>query len=212
MKVREIAPVCISAVLPGCGHIAAGQHAKGLLLFFLFGFAVDGVLYGRAQSFLRPEAPGSAVYTIALLLGMGLWVYAVGDTVAIALRSRRIEAKAEVADSHIRQALVAYLADDLASATDFLRAALRVNPRDPDALFHLGVVHARAGRHRQARRALRRCLRADHDGKWDAEADAELRALEAAPAHAARPASPGADAQGSPAPEGPTGAAPGGPS
>lgn len=189
-KASLVIPVCVSAVLPGCGHIAVGQHGKGLLLFFLFGFAVDGVLYGHAQFFLRPEQGSSALYVLALILWLGLGAYAVTDTVRLALRSRRVEAGTEAADAHIRQALVAYLADDLGAAETAARAALRANPNDADALFYLGVVYAQTGRRRLARRAFGRCLRCDADGKWEDEVEARLQALDAAPTGATSDASP----------------------
>ncbi len=179
MKIADVLPPCISVVLPGCGHIAAGRHAKGLLIFFFFGFAVDGIVYGRAQFFLRPEQGSSAVYVVSLIAAIGLWAYAVGDTVRLALRSRRVEAKADVADDHIRQALVAYLGEDFDAAEATCKAALRINREDADALFYLGVAQAHAGRTRQARRTLRRCLRADVDSKWDDEAWMHLRQLDA---------------------------------
>jgi len=185
VKVREIAPVCISAALPGCGHIAAGKHFKGLLLFLFFGFALDGFLYGHFQHLLAPEQGTSAAYVVALVAGLGLWAYAVGDTLALAARSRRIEAKADVADAHIRQALAAYLADDYDGAGAALKGALRINPDDPDALFHLGAVHAAAGRPRPAARAFRKCLRCDLDGKWEREVHARLQRLHAPPDAAA---------------------------
>jgi len=179
VSLRQVIPVGISLALPGCGHIAAGRHLKGLLLFFLFGFAADGVLYGQAKAFLRPDQPTPTVCTLALLLGIGLWAYALADTVALVRRTRRVAASASVADAHVRQALVAYLANDLDAASAALRAALRLDPTDADALFYLGVVLARTGRPRHARRFLRRCLRWDRESKWEAEAQAQLRALEA---------------------------------
>ena len=62
MKIAHVLPIAVSAVMPGCGHIAAGRTARGLLVFFLFGFAVDGFFYSQALSILPPEhaavAPG----------------------------------------------------------------------------------------------------------------------------------------------------------
>jgi len=177
-------PICLSVVLPGCGHIAAGRTAKGLLLFFLFGFAVDGFLYSQAQSILPPEQAGVAptvVRYLALGGGLLIWAFAIGDTMALALRRRRIEALADAANARIRDALVAYLRGDYAGAVKALRAALRINDQDPDALFHLGVVCAHMGQRRKARRALHQCIRHDHDGKWDSEAHEQLRALDTIP-------------------------------
>jgi hypothetical protein len=212
VKLTQFIPVGVSLALPGCGHVVAGRHLKGLFLFFLFGFAVDGVLYGQAQALLRPDQPVPAICTLALLLGICLWAYALVDTVGLARRSRRMEANAPVTDAHVRRALVAYLADDLDTATTALRAALRMDPTDPDALFYLGVVLARGGRPRQARRLLHRCLRWDREGKWEAEAQGYLHAL-ATGASAVAPTpvtvQPRPTAAASP-PEPPQGTAPGG--
>jgi tetratricopeptide (TPR) repeat protein len=210
VKLSQAIPVGISLALPGCGHIAAGRHLKGLLLFFLFGFAVDGVLYGQAKAFLRPDQPTPTACTVALFLGIGLWGYALADTVALVRRAGRVAASASVADAHVRQALVAYLANDLDAASAALRSALRLDPTDADTLFYFAVVLAHTGRPRHARRFFRRCLRWDREGKWEAEVQAQLRALDAggpviAPPH---PHPPG----GSQPPGGsepPTGTAPG---
>ena len=185
MKASDIVPVCISAAVPGGGHIAAGRPARGLALLFLFGCAVDGILYAKAQSTLPPEYAAPGTYYAALIGALLLWAFAIGDTTAMTLRRRRIEAQADQSDAHIRQALAAYLGEHYDAATEALRAALRIDREDPDALFYAGVVHAAAGRRRQARRALRACLRHDHDGQWDDEAVAHLRALDATPPPAA---------------------------
>ncbi|MFP4057210.1 MAG: tetratricopeptide repeat protein [Candidatus Brocadiia bacterium] len=183
MKPAHIAPICLSAVFPGCGHIAAGRPARGLLLFFLFGFAVDGFLYTQAQGILpAAERPAhvAAVRYAALAAGLVLWGYAVADTTALAVRRRRVAARSQAADSHIRESLVAQLRDDPQGALRALQTALRINDQDPDALFHLGVAYARLGQRRKARRALRRCIRYDREGKWDDEAFAHLREVEGA--------------------------------
>ena len=190
MKIARIVPVVVSAVIPGLGHVAAGRTAKGLFLFFLFGFAVDGYFYSQALSILpagvAPVSPG-LVRTLALAGGAVLWLYAVVDATAIARRLRRIESRADEATGHLRKGLVAYLRDDLAAAAHALHAALRINGRDPDALYHLGVVYAAAGHRRKARRALQRCIRFDDNGKWDTEAHDHLRALDSAPPATRKP-------------------------
>ena len=184
MKIGHTIPLLISAVVPGCGHIAAGRPARGLLLFFLFGFAIDGFLYSQAQSILPPDRtplPPAAIHNIAIAAGAALWLLAIADTAAIVRRQRRIESRAAEATDLIRQALVASLRKDWSAAAHALHAALRIDPHDPDALFHLGVVYAAAGHRRKARRALQRCVRCDHDGKWDSQAAEQLDALDAAP-------------------------------
>jgi tetratricopeptide (TPR) repeat protein len=194
VKVSRVIPVCLSAALPGCGHIAAGQAGKGILVFFLFGFALDGWLYSQAQSILPAESTTPALAFVrygAIALGVILWVFAVADTAALALRRRRIETMADAANAHIGDALVAYLRNDYDAAVKALRAALRVNDQDIDALFHLGVVYAATGQRRKARRALYRCIRYDHDGKWDNEAQEQLRALESTPPSSPPPAEDG---------------------
>ncbi len=190
MKIGRYVPIAISAILPGLGHIAAGRTATGLLLFFLFGFAVDGYFYSQALGVLpagvAPASP-ELVRTVSLAGAAVLWLLAVADSTRIALRRRRLESRAHEATAHIRDGLVAYLRNDLRAAARALHAALRINDRDPDALYHLGVVYAAAGHRRKARRALQRCIQFDGRGKWDAEAHDHLRALDAAPPAPAAP-------------------------
>jgi len=190
MKIAQLVPIVLSALLPGIGHIAAGRALKGLLIFFLFGFAVDGWLYAQVATVLPPEHVAVSVPVLrngAIAFGALLWAFAVFDTAAIALRHRRVAAKATAADAHIANALVAYLRDDPDAALRELRAARRIDDHDPDALFHLGVAHALRGDKRRARRAFHKCIRYDHDGKWDALAQQQLEALEA-PQEAPAPA------------------------
>ena len=190
MKANHALAIGLSAVLPGCGHIAMGHPGRGLLIFFLFGFAVDGVIYGHVNSFLPPQHAATTTYTLALVAGILLWVIAVADATRLVRRERRAETQADLATAHVRRALVAYLAEDLRAAVAALGDALRIDPRDPDALFYLGVVHAHAGQRRQAQRALRRCLRHDLDEKWEREIHAQLRALDAAPPKPPEPEPP----------------------
>jgi tetratricopeptide (TPR) repeat protein len=198
VKPSYLLPVCVSIALPGCGHIAAGRPAKGLLLFFLFGFAVDGFIYSHVQGLVPPERASAnaatLVYWAALAGGILLWAFAVADTAAIALRRHRVEAMSDVATAHVREALIAYLRADYRSAVQALRAALHIDDHDPDALFYLGVVYASLGDRRKARRSLRRCIRHGRDGKWDTEARSHLKALEAPPQKA--PAPPPAPTKG----------------
>jgi len=184
VRIRHAIAIALSMLLPGIGHIAAGKALKGLLLFFLFGFAVDGWVYSQAAGVLPPEHTVLSIPSVrngSLALGGLLWAFAVFDTTALALRRRRIAAKAEAADGHVRDALVARLRNDPQAALRALGAAQRINDQDPDALFHLGVVYAALGQRRKAHRALRRCIRYDHDGKWDSQAQRQLAALDAPP-------------------------------
>ncbi len=181
MRIAEVIPIVLSMLLPGVGHIAAGRALKGILVFFLFGFAVDGWLYGEAASILPPERTAlsvPAIRSLSLALGGLLWAFAVLDTTAIALRRRRIAAKADAADAHIRNALIAHLRNDSQTALEELRAARRINDQDPDALFHLGIIYASMGQRRKARKAFLQCISCDNEGKWDTHAQEQLRALE----------------------------------
>lgn len=198
MKLRHVLAVLLSFAVPGSGHIAEGRPGRGLLVFFLFGFAIDAWFYAQAQSILPSERALATVPLIRLgAIGLGalLWAFGVLDTAAIALRRRRILTKADVATAHIRNALVACLRDDFPAAAKALQAARRIDDQDPDVLFHLGVVYAGMGQTAKARRAFRGCIRYDHDGKWDTEAQRQLRALESAP-NAPAPAPPQAKEEG----------------
>ena len=185
MRIRDAIAIVLSMLLPGTGHIAAGKPWKGVLVFFLFGFALDGWIYSQAASVLPPWHTVLSIPTVrngSLALGIVLWAFAVCDVTALALRHRRIAAKAEVADGHIRNALVAHLRRDPQAALKALRAAQRINDQDPDAWFHLGVAYAGLGQRRKAHRAFRQCIRYDHDGKWDTQTQHQLQALAAPPA------------------------------
>jgi hypothetical protein len=197
VRIAQIAPVALSVALPGCGHIAAGRPARGILIFFLFGFSIDGWFYAHAQSILPPgSAPLTppAIRYASLAFGALLWAFALIDATSLVLRRRRVAARAGVAEAHLRDALVASLRGDHRAALQALLAARRINDQDPDVLFHLGVVHAKLGAARKARRALHQCIRYDHDGKWDSQAQEHLRALESAPA----PSPPHESPQGRP--------------
>lgn len=182
MRAADILSVALSAVLPGCGHILAGRPARGLLVFFLFGFAIDGWFYAQAQSIIPAEAQAPSVPAMrygALALGAILWAFAVADTARLALQHHRRGSLALKADAHVRAALVAMLRGDLDRALKELLAARRIDALDPATAFHLGVVHAAAGRTRKARRALHECIGLDHDGVWDNKVREQLRLLDA---------------------------------
>jgi len=199
VKTAHVAPILLSIILPGTGHIAIGKALKGLLIFFCFGFAVDGWVYSQAASVLPPENSVLSIPALhrgSIALGGLIWAFATFDMVHLALRRRRLLAKAAVADGHIRDALVAHLRNDSEAALKELHAARRINDRDPDALFHLGVLYASRGERRKARRALLRCIRYDQEGKWDTHAQQQLRALEA-PAPRSSAQAPAAGQEGS---------------
>ena len=181
MKLAQAIPVCLALAVPGAGQIALGRPARGILIFFLFGFAVDAWFYSQAQSILPPGHASMSVPHIrfaAIALGALLWAFGLLDTLGIALRHRRIAAKADLANAHVRDALVAHLRGDPEAARKALLAAHRINDQDPDTLFHLGVVYATLGQPRKARRVLHRCIRYDDEGKWDNEARERLLALD----------------------------------
>ena len=182
MRATDIAAVALSAVLPGCGHIAIGRAARGLLIFFLFGFAIDGWLYAQARSIFPDGAQSPEVVAIrygAVAFGLALWALAVGDTTRLAIRRHRRQAHAQKADERVRAALVAILRDDYPTALKELLAARKSDPLDPATAYHLGVVHATLGNRRKARRAFAECIRLDSDGAWEHKAQEQLRLLEA---------------------------------
>ena len=182
MRATDIAPVALSAILPGCGHIAAGRAARGLLVFFLFGFAIDGWFYAQARCICTAEAHSPDVSAIrygAVAFGLVLWAFAVGDTARLAIRHHRRDAHAQKADAHVRAALIALLRDDHDAALRELLAARKLDPLDPATAYHLGVVHAAAGRVRKARRAFHHCIRLDREGLWEVKVREQLRLLEA---------------------------------
>lgn len=199
MKIAHVIPILLTLLLPGTGHIAIGKALKGLLIFFCFGFAVDGWVYSQAASVLPPEHTFLSVPALrrgSIALGALIWAFAAFDMARLALRRRRLLAKADVADAHIRDALVAHLRNDPERALRELRAAHRINDQDPDAFFHLGVLYASRGDRKRARKALLRCIRYDQEGKWDTHAQQQLRALEASAPRASAPA-PAAREEGS---------------
>lgn len=77
----------------------------------------------------------------------------------------------------MEEGTVAYLQKDYQTALSVFRQCLRVEPQDVDAMFRLGVTHARLGDERQARGWLRKTLRYDLEEKWSWEVGRELERL-----------------------------------
>ncbi|MBI4575210.1 MAG: hypothetical protein HY722_02990 [Planctomycetes bacterium] len=174
----HLACVLLTAVT-GLGHIALGRTRRGLVLFALFAFSANGVF---VAAYLWQDAPGEGLTAdrilVASALATGLvWGYGWVDIVQRTLlhdaaRARRLR------EEGFRSAVAHYLGGRLDPAREVLRTLLGAEPRDADVLFRLAQVEGAAGRRRAQLRALRRCRRADLEGKWRWEVARSMECLD----------------------------------
>lgn len=168
----------ILSLVPGWGHVYLGRERAGLCLFTLAAISLFGMLNillvysGEHRLLLARSAGGGAVFSLLL---------SVVDVLrrTSPSRLRRIDdEKARL----LRGGMIAYLRNDLEGAEETFRACLRLDGQEVEALLRIGVVTARRGAARRARRWLRRARRMDLDEKWGWEIERELEALRAPPA------------------------------
>jgi tetratricopeptide (TPR) repeat protein len=163
----------ILSLVPGWGHVYWGREFLGLSLFTVA--AVLGFAFLNGLFIYQGPGRGLLVWSSGLLLGVCevvVWVELFVRT--LPARQRREE---EERERLIAEGSIAYLRNDYERAVDLFRQCLRINPQDVDAMFRLGVVHARAGDGRQARRWLNSTLRHDVEERWSWEVGRELEQL-----------------------------------
>lgn len=163
----------ILSLVPGWGHVYFGRETLGLIIFTLFAVAGFGFLNGL---FLYLGSWGSFLIVssavLFVLVATGSWV----DILRIT-SSRQVSAEEASREAHLRRGTEAYLQGDLTQAGTLLRACVRADPFDIEALFRLGVVCARSGDLLHARTCFRRTLKHDPEEKWRWEVGRELEAL-----------------------------------
>ena len=169
------------SVVPGWGHVYLGLEAAGFLLFALEALSLFGVL-NLALSYQGGHR--LLLGRVALSAAVFFCLYSILDVCRRTSR-RRFDRLTEAKRLLLREGMVAYLRGDLSGAEREMRAALRLDSREPESLVRLGIVLARAGQPRAARRQLRRARRQDFDAKWWWEIDRELTLLRAARSGAA---------------------------
>lgn len=165
-------------VVTGLGHIYMRRRLKGVLLFYLFAAAANGVFIGR---FWQGDA-APWIFNASLAAGLSTWVYGVLDLWRLTFGTDREALRVE-RDRLLREGLQRYLKGEDRAAKERLERALALDVDRADACvrFHMAVVSRRLGDVRGARRMLDRCEDVDEDGKWRYEVQEErtrLRAIE----------------------------------
>ena len=167
------ATVILTLLMPGLGHFLIGRFVRGLVIWLVYmcsalGAIACGLTGGGPLSHNAP-------FVVLMLISAACWVYAVVNIVDVTFGSE--ESTSEECDEHFRQGVTHYLRGELVRAKKEFQKALSLNRRDLEARLHLGMVYAAEGRYHHARRAFKRCLALDHDGKWHWELQRELRRL-----------------------------------
>lgn len=161
------------SLVPGWGHVYLGRERRGLALFTLtavlafLSFNLILVYAGEYRMFLaRAAAIAAGLVWIAGIVEVWQWT-----------APRRLRETEERKAAFLRSGMVAYLRGELDGAEEDFRACLRLDVQDPEAILRLGVVAARRGQIRQARRLLRRAGLLDLDEKWHWEISREIQSL-----------------------------------
>ncbi len=166
--------VVAASVIPGVGHILAGATWRGVVLFFLFAMAANGVLIG---AFLwEGKLPAERILWGSALAVVGLWVWAAMDCYKIVVLRNSPE-RLVWRDGRFREGVLLYLRENESAARDLFLEVLEVFPEDVDALFYLGCSEMALGRRARAIKAFKRLRVADELGKWSWETDRQLERL-----------------------------------
>jgi tetratricopeptide (TPR) repeat protein len=163
----------ILSLVPGWGHVYLANERLGLCLFTLAAIAAFGVidlllLYQGVHRLFLARSIAAA--------GILIWLVSFADVwrrTSPARRQRLGEEKARL----LRLGMIAYLRDDLEAAEEAFRACLSLDHQDVEALMRLGVVLARLGQVRAARRWLGRARVFDFEDKWKWQIGRELESL-----------------------------------
>jgi len=173
--VKEKLAVIATVFVPGSGQIILGRPVNGLFVLtsccFFALLAAFRLLVGEA-AFIWDDR------WLVLALGAGGAAWAIGliETIQLGFRGRARRTQDE-RDQHLRRGMTSYLKGEFGLAEGEFEAALKLDPSDGDARFHLGMVQKAQGRHADARRTLKKCLAIDENTKWYAEIAEELEQL-----------------------------------
>jgi len=165
----------ILGVLPGAAHILVlDRAAVGAVFFVLFMVGVDAAVLGRwvLETSTAPDILMGGVF-----LAAAAWLAAFLDVARLVV-FRDYRGRAEMRRRLCDEAIAAYALGNLHAARKCFRACLDLSARDPDVLFWYGVVEARRGKDRRARRSFKRCLKYDEQRKWEWECRRELVRME----------------------------------
>ncbi|NOZ21930.1 MAG: tetratricopeptide repeat protein [Planctomycetes bacterium] len=172
---KEKLAVLAAVFVPGLGQIILGRPVNGLFVLAsccFFGLlAVFRLLVGEA-TFIGDDR------WLLLALGAGGAAWAIGliETIQIGFRGKSRRTQNE-RDQHIRNGMTSYLKGEFGRAEAELEQALKLDPTDGDARFHLAMVQKAQGRHADAKRTLKKCLALDENTKWYPEIAEELEQL-----------------------------------
>jgi tetratricopeptide (TPR) repeat protein len=164
------------SLVPGWGHVYWGRERLGLTIFTAAAVAGFALLNGLFifQGAGKSELTWTAGIIFALIF-VATWL----DLLARTSLSR-VRREDESRERWLEEGTLAYLRNDLEEAVARFSCCLSLDPHDVEALFRLGVVAARRGDHRQARRWFAKTLRHDLEEKWQWEIQRELQRLQVA--------------------------------
>lgn len=170
---RSRVAALLLALIPGWGHIYWSREGLGLLFFTAFA----PCFFSFVHSYFLYVGPYRDRWIQAsVILLLVVWI---GSWIELFLRTRpaKVRAEEELRAEGLERGMVLYVRGDLEGAAHQFRRCLHLDPFDLEAQFRLGLVLARAGSTREARRWLRRARKHDREGKWHWEIDRELDRL-----------------------------------
>ncbi|MEW6358402.1 MAG: tetratricopeptide repeat protein [Planctomycetota bacterium] len=174
-EVKEKLAILAALVVPGLGQIILGRPVNGLFVLASCSFftllAVFRLLVGKAAYVCDDRW-----LILAIAAGGVAWAMGLIETIRLGFRGRTRRTQAE-RDRHIRSGMTSYLKGEFGQAEAEFEAALKLDPNDGDARFHLAMVQKAQGRHADARRTLKKCLALDENTKWHPEIAEELKQL-----------------------------------
>jgi tetratricopeptide (TPR) repeat protein len=166
--------LALLSLWPGLAQIWTGQEVLGLILAGLFAAMLNlSVLTHLVWTEAVP--PGWPAFFGAA--AAGTWVATLGYTAWWLWRCHPEQHRQEI-DRLYRDALELYLQGRWADARRRCEQLLARDEDDADALFQLGLIHARSGQPGPARQAFRQCLDRDAAGKWRWEVEQALQMLD----------------------------------
>lgn len=161
-------PVLLS-VIAGLGHLVLGRARRGLLLFV-------GATAGWNVAFLSRAAPnlplGEEAFRLGLGVGAGLTLYAIIDTVRLAIIARLPFVRRR-RSRLLQQAIDHYLRHEFREARTTLDRLLDIDPGDPLARLYLATLERRAGHPERALHHTRKALRAWPSNRYQPEIERE---------------------------------------
>jgi len=163
------------AIVPGLGHVYLGKFWRGLAVFFIFSFAVNGIYFAFVTG--HPATSG-AVFACFAGAASAMLVYSVLHTIYLSCRTETASRR-ERKDYHFRRGMVQYIAGAYGQARDEFEAVLKLDPMDIDARFHLGMTLSALGDRAAAAKQFKRCLSDDITKKWNWEIKRQMEQISA---------------------------------